>query len=114
MKIMINACSGGFEFSACAMDQYSKKHPEIGKLELFNIKNDIYVPYELTYHRRTDLELISIVEELGAAADGPYTWIRVVDIPDETTDWSITKCDDGSEELVYVVGGKLNYISYGF
>lgn len=106
MKIMINTCCGGFEFSDLVMKKYAKKHPKISYSQLFKIKNDIVEPF-MVNNRRTDPELISIVEEFGAAASGPYACIDVVGIPDEATDWIIKKYDDGKEELIYVVDGKL-------
>jgi len=45
--------------------------------------------------RRDDPDLISVVEEMGAAANGPFSELKIVEIPDDLQ-WGIGEYD-GSE-----------------
>ena len=87
MKIVINRCYGGFGLSDAA-DQ------AIG----VGFNGD-----------RTDPRLISVVEELGPRANGEYSKLKIVEIPDSATDWEIGDCG-GSEYVTYVVDGKLHHV----
>ena len=68
MKVVYNACFGGFDLSDKA-------------LKLYNERAD--VPAEHSWHiRRDDPVLVSVIEELGIEADGNYASLEVIDIPD--------------------------------
>lgn len=67
-----------------------------------------------TAARRTDPQLIADVESGRFVGHVNERWghaecLRVVEIPDEATDYQIFNYD-GTEMVVYVLGGKLAYI----
>ena len=108
MKIVINECYGGFSIA---------NNQAIFKA--LNIDN------EYADVSRTDPVLIDLVEremsmnprKTGYPFFGNYNKIvsglcarlKVVEIPDEATDWKIDEYD-GSESLIYVVDGKIQHI----
>src|SRR3977135_4140707 len=73
MKVVINKCWGGFGLSKTAVARLL----ELG-----------YPPNEFGYYnnevQRNDLRLIQVVEELGSAANGECSRLRIIDIPDGT------------------------------
>lgn len=90
MKIVINDCYGGFGLSEEAMD-------------MLEINDDYSID-------RTNPVLIDVVEELGGRASGYCANLVTVEIPDEATDYYISEYD-GMETVIYVVDGKIHYIS---
>ncbi len=90
MKIVINNCYGGFSFSEQAR-------------EMLNLESCY------SYVERDDPNVIACVERLGSAANGLFAQLRIVDIPDNTTDWRIEEYD-GAESVLYVVDGKIEEI----
>lgn len=90
MKVVVNRCFGGFGLSAEAEEMIDK------------------VPwYEHdTIEFRTSPKLVNAVEVLGDKANGFAARLRVVDVPDEATDWRINEYD-GSESITYVLNGKM-------
>ncbi|MBP5594173.1 MAG: hypothetical protein J6Y02_02235 [Pseudobutyrivibrio sp.] len=88
MKIVINNCYGGFGLSKEARNYM------IGK----------WVDGE---DPRCNLELIALIEREGseAVSDGGSD-IRIVEIPDEATDYLINEYD-GRESVIYVLDGKI-------
>lgn len=48
--------------------------------------------------RRNDLDLVAVVEELGASANGEYAKLKIVEIPDDVA-WEISEYD--GNEYVY-------------
>ena len=74
MKIVINACYGGFGLSKEA-------------LALFNERSGAVVTYDFNIVRNDPI-LIEIVEQLGEAAYGDFAKLKVVDIPDDIQ-WQI-------------------------
>lgn len=88
MRIVVNKCYGGFGLSKSAMEK-------LGIEDEYDIE-------------RTDKALIAIVEEDSASASRRYAKLVVVEIPDESSDWAIME-NDGLEEVVFVVGGKLHW-----
>jgi len=82
MKIVINACFGGFGLSDEAFELYLKKKG------MERIDNDI---------PRDDLDLIKVVEELGDKANGCCAELKIVEIPDNIK-WEINEYD-GSETI---------------
>ena len=91
MKVVINNCYGGFGLSdeACKF---------LGIEYAFNIEHD-----------RTNEKLIEAVEKFGDAVNGSYSDLKIVDVPDEATDWQLQEYD-GIESIIYVVNGKINHL----
>lgn len=89
MKIVINKCFGGFGLSEKAK-------------EILGIDNS-FDEYQID---RNDPKLIEVVETLGDEANGRYARLRVVNIPDDATDWELDEYD-GAEEVLFVVNGKI-------
>ena len=89
MKIVINKCYGGFGIS----DEYEEK-----------LGVDSWDMQTL----RTDERLINAVEEDPEGVSDTYAALRVVEIPDEATDYYIDEYD-GMESVIYVVDGKLHW-----
>jgi hypothetical protein len=90
MKLVINTCYGGLKLSDKAKEMLDKN------------------AYAL---ERDDPKLVEVVETLGSKeASGPYALLKVVELPDNTTDYDVHEYD-GYESLVYVVDGKLHWLS---
>ena len=87
MKLVVNKCYGGFDLS--------KKAEKMLGVDSYDVE-------------RNDPKLVQIVEELGEEASSGYAELRVVEIPDEATDFDISEYD-GFETVVYVVNGKIKY-----
>lgn len=90
MKIVLNRCFGGFGLSEFAVET----------LGLSSSSENI---------PRTDPRLIELVEKDSKKASGPFARLRVIEIPENCTDWEINDYD-GSESLICVVDGKLRHI----
>ena len=75
MKIVINKCYGGFGLSQEAEELYVQKKNISGPL-----RGDIL---------RNDSVLVEVVETLGDKASREYSELKVVEIPDDVTDWRI-------------------------
>ena len=82
MKIVINSCYGGFSLSKEALEHFRKETG--GKAGFYDFQID-----------RDHPVLIRIVEEWGDRANGPYSKLKIVEIPDEVN-WVISE-HDGSE-----------------
>ena len=101
MKIVINKCYGGFGLSQEAVLLYGKKkglnlildHDKTILLTHYylNEKKDGNYFYEGDI-QRNDAALIEVVEELGEKADGPYSELKIVEIPDDMK-WEIDEYD---------------------
>lgn len=89
MKIVINKCFGGFGLSEKAR-------------KILGIDNS-FDEYQID---RNDPKLIEVVETLGDEANGRCARLRVVNIPDDATDWELDEYD-GAEEVLFVVNGKI-------
>lgn len=109
-KVVVNGCYGGFGLSNAAIVRYA----EIKGIELILVPQAQYGEHDWQYHSehweqvgiedederyfsyydiaRDDSALVQTVEELGAAADGDYAQLRVVDIPDDVK-WYIDDYD---------------------
>lgn len=90
MEIVINTCYGGFSVSEEAA-------------KFFNL-DSVYSDID-----RQDPALIEKVKENPKWVSGSFADLKVVDIPDEATDWVIDEYD-GLERIVYVFNGKINYV----
>lgn len=77
MKILINKCHGGLEFSSAAIDEFEKRTGST---------------LADTGNFRTNSTLIQIVEEMGQRASDKYSKIVVIEIPDDV-DWIIEEYD---------------------
>lgn len=87
MKIVVNRCFGGFGLSEEANKYMADK---------WNDDDD-----------RINSEFISLVEEWGSKrVSSPYAKLKIIEIPDESTDWLMEE-DDGFEEIFYVLDGKI-------
>ena len=92
MKVVINVCFGGFSVSKEVYEAMGEEWDNFG--------------YKFD-DKRTDPKLISVIEELGDKASGSYAELRVVEIPEEATDWRIDEYD-GTESVWYVLNGKIH------
>ena len=90
MKIVINRCFGGFSLSKAAMEACGA--------------NSAY-----DEDQRTNPILIEMVERDAGAANGRYAELKVVEIPDNATDWELDEYD-GAEIIIYVSNGKIHHI----
>lgn len=88
MKFVINACYGGYGLSQEFLDKYGE---------------------DMEWRERDDPELVAAVEEFGEVeASDNFAKLRVVAIPDDSTDYSIEEYD-GYESIIYVKDGKLHW-----
>ena len=93
MKVAINVCFGGFELKKDIAEKYGWNVWDVD---------------------RTDQKLIELIESgINVSADedayDDCSPIIVANIPDEATDWKIIDYD-GSEEIIYVLDGKIHYL----
>lgn len=88
MKIVLNKCYGGFSLSEIAIEK-------LGLSDEYPIIN------------RSDAILIDLVEK--DVASGRHAKLRVVEIPDDATDWEIDEYD-GFEVAIYVVDGHIHRV----
>ena len=118
MKIVINACHGGFGLSHKAVMRYFEIKGQVVYPEKISLNQDIaddddsifsywkywtsesadrqQVDSILEYDiLRNDSALVQVVEELGESANGQYSKLKVIDIPDDV-EWEIDEYD-GSE-----------------
>lgn len=91
MKIVINACYGGFSISESVAACLNTS------------------AYPLDEDIRTDPRLVDMVERDAPAASGDCAKLVVVEIPDNTTDWELNEYD-GYESITYVVNGKIHHV----
>lgn len=104
MKIVINNCYGGFHLSEKAIELLIAKGVD---KEL--VSDYRFGEYRFAECKRDNKLLVEVVEELGKEAnDSSYSSLSVVEIPDEATDWVINEYD-GSEDIIYVLDGKIKY-----
>jgi len=79
MKIAINKCYGGFSLS-------KEAYKELG------LAWDGYGFAYSEHEKRTDPELIEVIEKLGGKASGECADLAVVKVPDDV-DWQIEEYD---------------------
>ncbi|HEX7909932.1 MAG TPA: hypothetical protein VF534_17830 [Paraburkholderia sp.] len=115
MKIVINACYGGFSISKKAAEFMAERGSERARRELEEHAKPldpddrfdaISIKYgkERTFHgygyvdglegryERDDPLLVAAVETLGEEAGGSYTNLKIVEIPDDV-EWEIDEYD---------------------
>lgn len=79
MEIVINRCYGGFGLSKEAYEELGLVWDGYG----YEYRGESY---------RTNPRLVAVVKKLGAAADGRFSNLKVVDIPDDVQ-WTIEEYD---------------------
>ena len=103
MKIVINACHGGFNLSDEAFSMLlNRKGIEFETVEgncvtLFYRKGMVdkdegYLGYRQNEFCRDDADLVAVVEALGSKADGKYSELKIVEVPDDVN-WYIEDYD---------------------
>lgn len=89
MKFVLNKCYGGFDLSEEAQEI-------LGQAD-FEIKRD-------------DPDLLALIEEKGIQfVQGKYAKLKVVEVPESATDFTLDEYD-GWERIIYVLDGKLNFV----
>lgn len=89
MKLVLNKCFGGFGISDSAA-------------EILGIN-------EYDFIDRDDENLIALIDEKGSEfISGSFAKLKIVEIPDAYTDYTIDEYD-GMERVIYVVNGKLHF-----
>ena len=78
MKIVINACYGGFGLSKEA-------------LALFNERSGTIITHDYDI-KRNDPILVEVVEQLGEAANSRFAELKVLEIPDDVQ-WIVEEYD---------------------
>lgn len=108
MKVAINRCFGGFGLSDEAFEMLLErkgiafeKEEDPNKGVLFGTtyykegmcgNDDGYLSYYEFCDKRDDPDLIAVIEEMGAAANGFAADLAIIDIPDDV-DWQISEYD---------------------
>ena len=80
MKVVINACHGGFGLSETAEQLYKEK---------YNITDPYWHTHEIC---RADPYLIQLIEEMGDEVDTRFSKLKIVEIPDDVK-WHIGEYD---------------------
>lgn len=93
MKLVVNRCYGGFGIP----DDVAK---ELGYEDVYD--------YDVNWNLRGDLRLIKMIEEDPKRFEDDCTELKVVEIPDNVTDYEIDEYD-GVESVTYVVNGKIHH-----
>lgn len=91
MKFVLNKCFGGFDLSDWA---------------LWKLNIDPQSFYWDDLPARNDPELVSLVEQYPDKVSGGCSMLKVVEIPDNCTDYELDEYD-GAEGIIYVVDGKI-------
>ena len=95
MKVVINACFGGFGLSREAIDLIcAEKEIDPGE---WNSTWHFYSNFANRNIERNDPVLVDVVERLGKKSWGYCAELKVVEIPDGV-DWEISEYD-GSEHI---------------
>lgn len=80
MKVVINRCYGGFGLSDDAMTEFKNRK---------GITDPDFWEYNIA---RDDPVLVDIVETFGKDANGAYSKLKVVEIPDDV-EWTVMEYD---------------------
>ena len=105
MKVVINACHGGFGLSDSAFEKFLdrkgivwKKQPRVGYgwheyYHAGHLGEDEHYLYSRNMTRdRSDPDLVAVVEEMGKEANGFCAELKVIEIPDGV-EWHISEYD---------------------
>ena len=87
MKMVINACYGGFGLSESAVSA-------LGLESAYDFID------------RSDPRLIALVEADAKGASGMCANLKVIELPDDITDYMLDEYD-GSERVLYVQNGRI-------
>ena len=114
MKVVINSDIGGFSLSDAAFEmllnlknipfEKSKEHDAFGYTNYYKAghlgeADHFLYEYDFTFNKkRADPDLIKVVEELGAKANGKFSNLKIIDIPDDI-DWYLSISDMGPESI---------------
>lgn len=91
MTFILNKCHGGWSISEFAKQQLGldSNYPDMGKVDI--------------------KKLTELINKYGSEkCSGWSARLKVIEVPDNVTDWTIEDYD-GFEKIIYVVDGKLNY-----
>ena len=103
MKVIINECAGGFNFSPLVAEELIRR---FGDEDWENMLDTAWI---ILSPMRTDPKVIAVVEDLNWwGASGENSYLVVVEIPDDITDWTIMN-DGGYETVIFVHDGKIYY-----
>ena len=91
MKIVVNKRFGGFGLSKKACEMLGIDE---GDDFIYNMR------------KRHDSELVRVVEELSEEANGDFASLKVVELPQDATDYYINEYD-GMENILIAVNGKI-------
>lgn len=83
IKIVINADYGGFGLSEAALEEYKNRK---------GITDENFYHWDIP---RDCPVLVAMIEEQGTGINGPYSYLKIVEIP-EDVDWYIEE-NDGDE-----------------
>jgi len=90
MIFVLNKCFGGFSLSPFAMEQLG-----------------VNSPYAKSHSSQ---DLIELIEKHGTeACSGRHARLKLVEVPDDCTDWELEEFD-GIERITYVLDGKLYHV----
>lgn len=102
MKVVINSDFGGFGLSDEAFERYlelkgiefARVSRTFGGADYYRAGHIDEDDYYLSYYdiARNDSLLVQVVEELGSRANGRYSSLKVVEIPDNVV-WTIEEYD---------------------
>lgn len=105
MKVVINACHGGFGLSDAAFEKFldrkgvawEKQPRDDYDWHEYYHAGHLGDEYHFLYSRdmtknRSDLDLVAVVEEMGKLAHGEYSELKVVEIPDDV-EWEVEEYD---------------------
>lgn len=99
MKIVINRCFGGFGVSKAFIEKWNALYPDAADTKGYGFMFD-------TPTFRTSPAVIELIEQMGEDAYGDYAELRVVELPDNMTDYRLMEYD-GAETILAVVDGKI-------
>ena len=94
-KIVINRVYGGFDISDEAYSFIAKKKGwqhacnDYDRSYFITDNNDCMYAFDLN---RDDLDLVQCLETLGHAADGNYSELKIVEVPNDVN-WTICEYD---------------------
>jgi hypothetical protein len=83
MKVVINACYGGFSLSDAGIARY---------LELADLSMTSADEFYARDIPRDDAALVQVVEEMGSMANGSFAILKIVEIPKDVN-WYIEDYD---------------------